>query len=180
MKLPLAYYGDPILRKKATHVNEINDEVKQLVNDMIETMNAHNGMGLAAPQVHQSLRVFITCVPIESEEEEDKWIPGPVRIYINPQLSSPSDQLWDYEEGCLSIPKIYRNVIRPVGIIIEAKDLNGNEFKEHLIGLDARVAMHENDHINGVLYIDRLLPDERKELEPNLREIKKRFYLAKK
>lgn len=178
MKLSLAYYGDPILRKKSARVDEINDDIRQLVNDMVETMMAHDGMGLAAPQVHRSLALFITCVPIEGAD--GKMMPGNVvKVYFNPKLSSPSEQTWDYEEGCLSIPRLYGDVNRPVSITVEATDINGQRFTEQLIGLGARVVMHENDHINGVLYIDRLSVEERKLLEPALREIKSKYYVKK-
>ena len=174
MKLPLAYYGDAILRKKGVPVKEFNDELKQLVNDMIDSMNAYDGMGLAAPQVHKSLMLFITCVP--QPDAEGKYHPGTViKVYINPKLSLPSQEKWFMDEGCISIPKLYGNVERPVKITVEAYDLEGKPFTEHLIGLDARVVMHENDHINGVLYIDRLSEEEKRRLEPSLREIKKTY-----
>jgi peptide deformylase len=177
MKLELAYYGDPILRKKGKPVEKITDEIRQLVTDMIETMIAFKGMGLAAPQIHQSLALFITSVPLK-EEANDETKPGPIKIYINPKLSSPSEEYFSFDEGCLSIPKLYAPVFRPERITVEAMDLSGQMFTEELSDLDARVVMHENDHINGVLYIDRLAPEEKKRLEPKLREIKNKYYLA--
>jgi peptide deformylase len=179
MKLRLAYYGDSILRKKATPIAEINDAIRQLVADMVETMDAHNGCGLAAPQVHQSIRLFITCIPeyIEDKEEKSgyKMIPGPLRVFINPKIIAYSDECQTDDEGCLSIPDLRGEVTRPLKITIEATDLEGNTFTEDFVEFEARAIMHENDHINGVLYIDRLSPKRKKEFEAPLREIKRKY-----
>ena len=101
MKLPLAYYGDPILRKKGSRIEGIDDEMRQLVADMIETMNAENGIGLAAPQIHRSLALFIIQVP--QEGPDDTWEPGQLYIFFNPKILSYSQELWECSEGCLSI-----------------------------------------------------------------------------
>jgi len=172
-KLPLAYYGDPILRKKGARVETINDGIRQLANDMIDTMKESNGLGLAAPQVHHSLAMFVICVP--TQQPDESWLPGKVRVFINPKIVSYSDDLWGYVEGCLSIPTIYEDVLRPFKVTVTATDLEGNEFTEEFEGLEAHAVMHENDHINGVLFIDRLSAKKRKELEPRLRQIKKKF-----
>lgn len=176
MKLPLAYYGDPILRKKGVRVEEINDEIRKLVEDMIQTMREGNGIGLAAQQVHLALNLFITEAPIPVPIGDDKvrWDPGKLRVFINPKILQHSDQQWTQEEGCLSIPKLYRPVTRPIAIIVEATDLDGNVFKEEFTWLEARTIMHENDHINGVLFIDRLQGKMRRELEPLLHDLKKK------
>lgn len=174
MKLPLAYYGDPILRKKGARVDEINDEIRQLVNDMIETMLENNGIGIAAPQVHKSLTLFVTYAPVKGAD--DKWHPGKIRVFINPKIISYSEEQTIYSEGCLSIPKLYSEVARPSKITIEATDLEGNRFTEEFQDFEAHIVMHENDHINGVLFIDRVHGKERKELEPKLKEIKKKFF----
>lgn len=174
MKLPLAYYGNPILRKKGERVAEITSEIKQLVTDMEETMFAHDGIGLAAPQVHRSLALFIVNVPIETEDE-DKWLPGKTRLFINPKILEHSEEEWIRGEGCLSIPGIYCPIIRPLKIKVEAMDLDGKIFVEEFTGLEARAIMHENDHINGVLFIDRVRGKERQQLEPLLKNIKKKF-----
>lgn len=177
MELPLAYYGDPVLRKKVCPVEEITDEIRQLAQDMIDTMRANNGIGLAAPQVHRSLALFVTETPIPSKDEatgEMNWLPGPVRVYVNPKIIAYSQEQWTNEEGCLSIPGIYGPVTRPVAIKIQATDLDGKEIEEEFQWLDARCIMHENDHINGVLFIDRLHGKERTEVEPKLRALKKK------
>lgn len=173
MRLPLAYYGDPVLRKKGNRVNEINDELRQLVDDMIETVKAENGIGLAAPQVHQSLALFITHVPIKQTDET--WDEGPFKVFLNPKILSYSNEFWTSSEGCLSIPKLYGDVERPIKIVVEYTDMEGNRITEEFSGLEARCVMHENDHINGTLFIDRISSKARKEMEPSLREIKKKY-----
>ncbi len=173
MKLKLAYFGDPVLRKKGILVEEINEDIRQLVDDMLETMIEHNGIGLAAPQVHLSLRLFITAIPIEKEESE--WKQGKLKVYINPEILAKSDETDIHQEGCLSIPKLYADVERPVKIRVRATDLDGNVFEEELEELECRCFLHENDHINGVLFIDRVKGKERLELDPKLKDIKKRF-----
>lgn len=173
MKLKLAYYGNPILRKKAIAIEKITDEIKQLITDMIEAMDLKDGIGLAAPQIGHSIALFITRVPIE--KEDDEWDKGVVRVFINPKILDYSKKEDSFSEGCLSIPKVYADVYRPITIKIEATDLEGNRFTEVLSDLHARVALHENDHLNGVLFIDRLDSQERKSLDSKLREIKKKF-----
>lgn len=173
MKLELAYYGNPILRKKCQPVAEVNDEIRELVESMIETLIEHNGIGLAAPQVNKDLRLFITAVP--KELPDGNWEQGELLVFINPEIISYSEEQEIRQEGCLSIPKLYGDVLRPEKIIIRATDIHGNEFEQEFTGLQARCCMHENDHINGVLYIDRMKGKERKMLEPKLREIKNKY-----
>ncbi|MFT4554653.1 MAG: peptide deformylase [Chlamydiales bacterium] len=177
MILSLSYYGDPVLRKKALPIEEVNDEILHLAQDMIETMESQDGLGLAAPQVGHSIRMFVICVPEKISEEEDaELIKGVPEVFINPKLSSPSDEVGVFLEGCLSIPKIYGDVVRPTSIHIEAMNLDGEIFKRELTELEARVVMHENDHINGVLFIDRIKGKKRKILEPQLLEVRKEYY----
>lgn len=177
MKLPLAYYGDPILRKKAERVDHIDDELRQLVTDMAETMEVENGMGLAAPQIHRSLTLFITHVPVRGPD--DTWQPGTFRVFINPKILEISEQFWEHEEGCLSIPKLSGTVRRPVHVKVEYTNLEGKTLVEEFEGLEASCVLHENDHINGVLYIDRVKGKERQAMEPQLREIKKKYHKKK-
>lgn len=175
MKLPLAYYGDPVLRRKTTPIEKIDDSIRQLVADMDETREAHNGVGLAAPQVHKSISLFITCVP-RYDKEKDEVIPGVLKVFINPKIIDYSQELWGLDQGCLSIPGVYGKVYRPAKVTIEATDLEGKTFVETYAYYDAQAAMHENDHINGVLFIDRLTLKERKDFETKLREIKKKYH----
>lgn len=173
MKLPLAYYGDPILRKKGASVTNIDESIHQLIKDMAETMEAHNGCGLAAPQVHQSLALFITCIPRYVDEET--VLPGELRVFINPKIIHYSEEVWPCQEGCLSIPGLRETVVRPLQVTVQATDLDGKEFQETFMEFDAHVIMHENDHINGVLFIDRLPARRKKDIESYLKEVKKKY-----
>lgn len=173
MILKLAYYGDPILRQKALRIGDIDDEIKQLVEDMAETMFAQNGIGLAAPQVHRSLALFITSIP--EYREDGSHIDGPVEVYINPRLISCSEEEEIHSEGCLSIPKLYGEVCRPNHIVIEAMNLHSIVVRKELSGLEARCCLHENDHLNGVLFVDRIRGKERQQMEGALRQIKSRY-----
>ena len=172
--LPLAYYGDPILRKKADPITNISEDIKKLVKEMIETMDGCNGIGLAAPQVHHSIRLFIIRAPIETEN--DKFELGEVKVFINPKISSPSVETWKALEGCLSIPTIHADVERSKEITVEFTDLEGNVNTQQFSGWEAKVILHENDHINGVLFIDHLDKEERSKLDPFLQNLKKRIH----
>lgn len=171
MKLPLAYYGDPILRKKAARVEQIDDGMRQLVSDMLETMQANNGAGLAAPQVHRSVALFLANIDIPGPD--DTWLPGKLRVCFNPKIIAVSDEEWEWSDGCLSIPKIWGKIYRPVHVEVEYTNLEGQRIQETLVGPEAWCFMHENDHLNGVLWIDRLKGKARQEIEPQLRAIKK-------
>ncbi len=174
MKLTMAYFGNPILRKKGEKITEINDNIQALVQDMIETLATQGtGIGLAAPQVQHSLALFITKVPIE--QPDGKWSEGTLRVFINPKIISVSPEMGIREEGCLSIPGVYGEVVRPLVVRITATDLDGNIFEGEFTGLEGRCILHENDHINGVLFIDRIRGKERKALEKKLQEIKKKY-----
>lgn len=176
MKLNLCYFGNPILRKKCCPIENIDDEIRQLVSDMEETMFQHDGIGLAAPQIGRSIALFIVNVPDEPQTEDDEEIkPGTTEVFINPKILKHSEDLWVRGEGCLSIPKVYGEVTRPNSIVVEATGLDGKRFTKSYTGLVARAIMHENDHINGVLFIDRIRGKERLELEPALKLIKKKY-----
>lgn len=171
--LPLAYYGDPILRKVADPIPEITDDIKKLVEEMIETMDASSGVGLAAPQVHHSIKLFVIRTPIENEQ--GKYELGEVKVFINPRLSLPSVETWKAAEGCLSIPTLRADVERPKEITVEYRSIDGKIITERFSGWAARVVMHENDHIEGILYIDRLDPEEQSKLTPLLQSLEKRI-----
>ncbi|WP_042280564.1 peptide deformylase [Candidatus Protochlamydia sp. R18] len=163
MELSLAYYNHPILRKKTECVNHIDDALRQLIYDMIETMHTMKGIGLAAPQVHHSISLFVTCVPVKNKN--GLWESGKDRVFINPQILSMSEETQTFSEGCLSIPNLHMNVTRPAKITIQAVDLEGNLFEEIFTGLQATNFMHEYDHLNGILIIDYYSLEERKSLE---------------
>ena len=139
--------GEEVLREKCEEVKpeEINDEFRSVLDQMFITMEEANGVGLAAPQVGIAKRFFVV---IADDDER--------RVFINPTITKTSDDLVDYEEGCLSIPGFYENIKRPSTVSVTALDRNGKRFSiEDAKGLLARVIQHENDHLDGILYIDR-------------------------
>ena len=172
-QLPLAYYGEGILHQKSLPIDAITEEVKQLTKEMIETMDASGGIGLAAPQVHHLIQLFIIRTPLKSSGDHLEL--GEVEVFINPKISTPSKETWKASEGCLSIPTIYSDVIRPWEIKIEYTNLAGERIQKRAKGWEARIILHENDHLSGVLFIDRLKPKERRRLEPSLQRLKKRL-----
>jgi peptide deformylase len=151
-------YGDPVLRHRAQDVTEIDGSLKQLVQDMLETMYAAPGVGLAAPQVGVQKRLFV----YDAGE-------GPATV-INPRISQSSGE-WTYEEGCLSVPGLSWPIVRPRQVLLEGIDLDGNEISIEAEEYLARVYQHEVDHLDGVLLIERLDPDQRKEAMRALRQI---------
>ena len=149
--LDVVKYGEPVLTEKAKDVAAFDAALEKLVRGMHETMIHDRGMGLAAPQVGVSLRVFI--VGIDGE---------PLRVFINPKITAASEETSEYEEGCLSFPGLYFNVERPTAVEVEAFDTHGTPFKLSADGILARVIQHENDHLDGVLFIDRISPAKRR------------------
>lgn len=151
-------YGDPVLRQRAPEVSEIDGKLRALVDDMVVTMYEAPGVGLAAPQVGVQKRLFVYDL------HDDK---GP-RAIVNPVVSEMSGE-WTYEEGCLSVPGLYWPIIRPKEIHLTGFDLDGNEVSIDADEFEARVYQHELDHLDGVLLIDRLDPDLRREAKRILR-----------
>lgn len=177
-KWSFRYFGDPSLRKKCEPIEEITDEIRELAQFMIDYADNNNGIGLAAPQVGVPLRLFV--IRDYLMDEEGKWRTSEPKVFINPKILSKSEEEEEDTEGCMSLPNLQVGPIdRPVKIKIEATDLEGNRFVEEREGLNARVTLHENDHLNGVLHIDRLPPAIRKKIAPQLQAIKKKYFLKK-
>ena len=174
MILPLTFYDTPLLREKSIKVTSFNSELKELVANMIETMDENRGQGLAAPQVGVLLRLFV--VRFYSEDEKGEFhLDEKVTVFVNPKLSNPSSEQWELEEGCLSIPGVLGSVMRPNTIEVEAQNLEGEHFKISLTNpIQSRVVMHENDHLNGVLFCDRMTKKARKKIELSLENLKKK------
>lgn len=149
--------GDPVLRRKARKVEKVNRETHKLIDDMLETMRAANGLGLAAPQVGVLQRVAVV------EVHEDEKLPGSGTVYalINPEVVRKSEEELASQEGCLSIPGWRGEVVRPLKITVKAMDRSGNRVKHDFEGLLARAMLHEIDHLDGVLYIDKLVAPDR-------------------
>jgi peptide deformylase len=182
MRLPIAYYGEPILRERAKEVEKIDDEILSFIKDMVDTINAlPSTAGLAAPQVFRQLRIFLLTVVEKADDGSYVYNEeAPPEIYINPKLSNPSEEVEAYPQGCFSIPHVYAPVIRPFSIDVEFLNEKGETIKKRADGPLAQAVMHENDHLNGVLFIDRLTPKERKRIDSMLQKVKKEYYLKKK
>ncbi len=173
MKLKICYYGNPILRKKTEKVTEVTDEIRELATEMIEALDYFKGIGLAANQVGSLHRFFVLRRYIHLPD--GTWSVSEPYVYINPKILEHSKETWVDEEGCLSIPKLRLPVERPLKIKVESMRLDGSMVIEEVEGLNARVILHENDHLNGVLYIDRVEEKHLKPVEKQLREIKKTY-----
>jgi peptide deformylase len=145
---PIVIYGDPVLREKAEPVEEIDREIKILVRDMIATLQEAKGLGLAAPQVGVSKRIFVADLSALDLAES-------LRVFINPEILETSGEVI-LEEGCLSFPGIYQKISRPEKIRIRALDLEGRQFEMETSGMMARAILHEYDHLDGILFIDYL------------------------
>ncbi|MEX0928891.1 MAG: peptide deformylase [Balneolales bacterium] len=152
--LPIVTYDDPILRKKADPVESDSAELQELINNMFETMYNANGVGLAAPQIGVSLRVFIVDADVmgDDKEEEDESY-GPM-VFINPEIHEVETSLIEMEEGCLSLPELREKVVRPDDIRVTFLDRHFQKKDLRFSKYMARVIQHEYDHINGVLFID--------------------------
>lgn len=180
MILPIRLFGDPILRERARVIDADSPELQQLIDDMIETMHAAPGIGLAATQVGRRERVFVADLSMrereidEGEEAEarDDFPSGPM-VFINPEIIEESDFEVDYDEGCLSIPDLQETVSRPEAIRLRYLDRHFVQHEEEFDGLMARVIQHEYDHLEGMLFIDRVGPLKRRLLRKRLREISK-------
>lgn len=157
--LKLEKYGSSVLREKSLPVDKIDDEIRRLVQDMIETMYAESGVGLAAPQVGISKRIIV----IDTEEEG-------VIVLINPVIVKKEGELQE-EEGCLSVPGVYSPVRRFSRVTVEAMDLNEKKFQITQEGMLAIALQHEIDHLNGYLFVDRLNPARRLMLKDELKNI---------
>lgn len=156
--LTIIRYPDPILRQVAAPIDEIDDTVQAVARRMIELMHEAPGIGLAAPQVGLPWRLFVAHVPAgEAEPGELPTAMDEPRVYVNPVISDPAGGLEASEEGCLSLPDIHGDVIRPPEVTITATDLDGESFSQRGAGLLARCWQHELDHLDGVLIIDRMI-----------------------
>ncbi len=176
MILPIRAYGDPVLKKVTKDIEPDHLGLKQLIADMFETMYAANGVGLAAPQVGQSIRLFIVDASPFAEDEEgkptdDAHLKEFKRVFINPYIVEEEGDEWAFEEGCLSIPNIREDVTRPPGIVLQYQDEKFKEHEEEFDGFAARVIQHEHDHLDGILFTDHLTPLRRTLLKGKLRDI---------
>lgn len=168
MIYPIVMYGDPVLRKRAKDIPKGSEEVKQLSEDMFETMHSAQGIGLAAPQIGKDIRMFVvdgTALEDEPGMEDFKM------VFINAEIIEEDEEHDDMEEGCLSIPNIREKVARPTSIRLKYFDEDWNEHDDEFEGMRARIIQHEYDHIEGVLFIDYLTPFKKRLLKSKLSDI---------
>jgi peptide deformylase len=179
MKLPIVAYGSPILRKVAVEITADYEGLSKLIEDMWETMYDSNGVGLAAPQINKSIRIFIMDSEqiFENQEEDEKGLypdePGVKGIFINAKIVNLSGEKWSYNEGCLSIPKVREDVMRYQSVTINYLDEHFNPQTKTFIGLSARIILHEFDHLEGKLFIDHITALKRTLLKRKLEDISK-------
>lgn len=177
MILPIVAYGDPVLRKRAKDIEPGTLDVKKISDDLFETMYSSSGIGLAAPQVGQGIRLFVVdgtgLNEDEKEEDKDPSLEGFKKVFINPEILEEDGDEWAFEEGCLSIPGIRAEVYRPEIVVIRYFDTDWNEHEEEYDGMAARIIQHEYDHLEGKLFTDYLSPLKRTLLKKKLSDITK-------
>lgn len=161
-------YEDPILRKKSTNVEKFDDDLRNTLEEMVKTMKLANGIGLAANQVGIDKRFFVLGI---NENEIIK--------VVNPEILEFGTEIVEYEEGCLSIPGIYKKVKRPETVKVRYYDENQNVYEKELTGILSRAFQHEYDHIEGVLFVDRISPTAKNLIKKKLETMKKKKLIRK-
>ena len=176
MILPIYLYGQPVLRKEAEEI-ENTPELNQFIADMFETLTQAEGCGLAAPQVGKPWRLFV----IDADElaEDYPECKGFKKVFINPEMIEESEETCSYSEGCLSLPGISENVVRPTTIKINYQDENFVEHEEEFTGFQARIIQHEYDHLEGHVFTDRISPIRKTFVRNKLTSIAKGKTVAK-
>jgi len=169
MIYPIIMYGDPVLRQRAKEI-ERGTDLKPLIADMIDTMHAASGIGLAAPQIGKSIRLFVVD---GSGLEDEPGMQDFKKAFINPVLLKEDGNPWEFEEGCLSIPNIREKITRKENLTIRYYDEDWNVHEEAYDGMKARIIQHEYDHIEGKLFVDYLTPLKRRLLKGKLADISK-------
>ena len=178
MVLPIIAYGDPVLRKIGVEIDEDYPNLKELIINMKETMKNARGVGLAAPQIGKAIRLFIVDTsPFGEDDELDKeeqdFLKSFKKVFINPKIINEEGEQWAFSEGCLSIPNINEDVFRNEKLTIEYFDEKFKKHTENLSGLAARVIQHEYDHIEGILFTDKLSSLKKRLLKKKLTNISK-------
>lgn len=180
MILPIVAYGDPVLKKEGEEIDKNYPDLKKLIADMFETMYDAQGVGLAAPQIGKSIRLFIVDgSPFAEDEEGEEPDPKAIgmenfkKVFINPIIEEEEGEEWGFHEGCLSIPKVREEVYRKEVVHISYYDENWELKEERYDGYAARIIQHEYDHVDGVLFTDHLSPLKRRMLTKKLQNISK-------
>ena len=171
MILPIVAFGTPVLRQKAKKIDEDYKGLLELVDNMFETMYKASGVGLAAPQIGMSIRLFI--VDASPFQEEEPKLKDFKKVFLNPEIVEEEGEKFDFNEGCLSIPHIREDVSRKSKILIRFQDEHFKNYEEEFDGLAARIIQHEYDHIEGVLFTDYLSPIKKRLLKRKLNDISK-------
>jgi peptide deformylase len=170
MIYPIVAYGNPVLKKEAEELPEGSD-LTQLIQDMYATMDHAQGVGLAAPQINQGVRLFVIDSTLMLDEEDEEK--GIRRVFINPILLDEYGDSFGFEEGCLSIPEVRAEIIRPEKLTLEYYDENWNLKEEEFSGLTARVIQHEYDHLEGILFVDYLKGLKKRMIQSKLIDVSK-------
>jgi peptide deformylase len=160
---PIVIYGDPVLRETGQPVEEVNQDVKDLVSDMTDTLKKAKGLGLAASQVGDARRLFIIDLSAIDINET-------LKVFINPEIVETNGEI-EMEEGCLSFPDLYLKITRPERVKVRATDVDGHRFELEATGMLARAILHEYDHTQGKLFIDHLTPLARTMIKGRLRKL---------
>lgn len=171
MILPIYLYGQPVLRRETDEIDRDYPELKQLIADMFETLTTADGCGLAAPQIGRSIRLFVVDGSLLGEDYPD--CVDFKKVFINPEIIDESDKTAIYSEGCLSLPGISENVVRPETITIRYYDEDFNLHEEEYTGFRARIIEHEYDHLEGNVFTDRISPIRRQFVKGRLSNIAK-------
>ncbi len=169
MIYPVTVFGDPVLRKKAEPITKDFPGLKEFIENMFDTMYNSDGVGLAAPQVGKPVRVFILDTTTDEEGEPE----GIVKAFINPEILEKYGDEWVLNEGCLSLPEIREDVLRPEWVRIKYQDENFREYEETYSGFTSRVIQHEFDHLEGIMFVDYLNPLKKRLLKSKLIAISK-------
>ena len=179
MFLPIVAYGSPVLRKIAVDIDAEYPDLQQLIDNMWDTMYQSNGVGLAAPQINKSIRLFVVDSEqiFENMEEDEKGVypdePGYKGAFINARIVALNGDKWNYNEGCLSIPKLREDISRHQEVVLDFLDEHFVAHRKSFNGITARVILHEYDHIDGKLFIDHISPLKRTLMKKKLEDISK-------
>lgn len=171
MKLPIVAFGDAVLQKQCIEIDKDYPNLKELIQNMKETMDGAHGVGLAAPQIGKAIRLFIIDSSLMLEDDDETDEVGVEETFINATILEESGEEWCFEEGCLSIPDVRENVFRKDTILIAYFDENWTRQEKTFNGLTARVIQHEYDHIEGILFTDHLKPLKKRLLKKRLNKI---------
>ncbi len=178
MILPIVAYGDPVLRKETEPITKDYPNLDEVLENMFETMYEARGIGLAAPQINLPIRLFIVdATPFEDDEdlseEEQQFVSTFKKVFINAKMIEESGDEWAFNEGCLSIPDVREDVFRQPNIVLEYEDENFTKHKDSFSGIVARIIQHEYDHIEGILFTDKLSPLKKRLIKGKLANISK-------